>query len=188
MWPLLENVPCALEKKVYIYIGWNVLKISMRSISSNVSFKTCFPINFLFWLSVHRCKRGVKFTAVIAHCQFLLLCLLVFILCIEVLLWWVHRYLQCYVFLLDWSLDDHVVSSLISCNPLYFKVYFVWYEDCYSSFLLLPICMEYSFLSSHFQYLGLKWISCRQHVYGYCFSIHSASLCLLVGAFNLYVK
>ena len=32
--------------------------------------------------------------------------------------------------------------------------------------------------------LGLKWISCRQHIYGSCFLIHSASLCLLVGAVN----
>ena len=30
----------------------------------------------------------------------------------------------------------------------------------------------------------LKWVSCRQHIYGSCFYIHSASLCLLVGAFN----
>ena len=40
-----ENVPCALEKKVYSSgFGWNVLKISMRSISSNVSFKTCLSL------------------------------------------------------------------------------------------------------------------------------------------------
>ena len=32
--------------------------------------------------------------------------------------------------------------------------------------------------------LGLKWVSCRQHIYGSCFCIHSANLCLLVGAFN----
>ena len=43
------------------------------------------------------------------------------------------------------------MSFLISCNILYFKVYFVWYEDCCSSFLLFPICMEYVFPSSHFQ-------------------------------------
>ena len=42
------------------------------------------------------------------------------------------------------------MSFLISCN-LYFKVYFVWYDDCYSSFLLLPICMGYIFAFSHFQ-------------------------------------
>ena len=39
------NVPCALEKKVYSSaFGWNVLKISMRFISSNVSFKTCVSL------------------------------------------------------------------------------------------------------------------------------------------------
>ena len=32
--------------------------------------------------------------------------------------------------------------------------------------------------------LELKWVSCRQHIYGSCFCIHSASLCLLVGAFS----
>ena len=45
MWSILENVPCVLEKKVYSSaFGWNVLKISMRSISSNVSFKTCVSL------------------------------------------------------------------------------------------------------------------------------------------------
>ena len=39
--------PCALEKKVYSAFGSNVLKISMRSISSNVSFKTC--VSFLIF-------------------------------------------------------------------------------------------------------------------------------------------
>ena len=32
--------------------------------------------------------------------------------------------------------------------------------------------------------LGLKWVSCGKHIYGSCFYIHSASLCLLVGALN----
>ena len=45
MWSILENVPHALEKKVYSSaFGWNVLKISMRSISSNISFKTCVSL------------------------------------------------------------------------------------------------------------------------------------------------
>ena len=45
MWSFLENVPCTLEKKVYSSaFGWNVLEISMRSISSNVSFKTCVSL------------------------------------------------------------------------------------------------------------------------------------------------
>ena len=45
MWSILENDPCALEKKVYSSaFGWNILKISMRSSSSNVSFKTCVSL------------------------------------------------------------------------------------------------------------------------------------------------
>ena len=32
--------------------------------------------------------------------------------------------------------------------------------------------------------LGLKWVSSGRHIYGSCFCIHLASLCLLVGAFN----
>ena len=45
MWSILENVPCALEKKVYSSaFGWNFLKILVRSISSNISFKTCVSL------------------------------------------------------------------------------------------------------------------------------------------------
>ena len=31
---------------------------------------------------------------------------------------------NCYIFFLVWSLDHYVVSFLVSCNTLYFKVYF----------------------------------------------------------------
>ena len=45
MWSILENVACALEKEVCSSaFRWNVLKISMRSMSSNVSFKTCVSL------------------------------------------------------------------------------------------------------------------------------------------------
>ena len=44
MWSRLENVPHALEKTSSSAFGWNALKISMRSISSNVSFKTCVSL------------------------------------------------------------------------------------------------------------------------------------------------
>ena len=54
MWSILENVPCVLEKKVYSSaFGWIVLKRLMRSISSNVSFKTCVSLLiFCFDLSI----------------------------------------------------------------------------------------------------------------------------------------
>ena len=72
----------------------------------------------------------------------------------------------CYVSFLDWSLDQYVISFLISCNLiLYFKVYFIWYENWCSTFLLISIFMEYLFPSSHFQFVcvsrsevGFLWI------------------------------
>ena len=59
---------------------------------------------------------------------------------------------NCYIFL-DLSLDHYVMFFFVSCNGLYFKVYFIWYEYCYFSFLLIYIHMEYLFLASHFQYI-----------------------------------
>ena len=47
MWSILENVPHELKKVYSSAFGWNVLKISMRSISSNVSLKTCVSL-FIF--------------------------------------------------------------------------------------------------------------------------------------------
>ena len=32
--------------------------------------------------------------------------------------------------------------------------------------------------------LGLKWVSCKQHIDGPCFLIHSVTLCLLIGALS----
>ena len=109
----------------------------------------CFLINFLFWWSVHWCEWGSKVSysyCVTVNFSFMF----VSVLCIEVHLCCVHRSYNYYVFLLDWSLDHYVVFFLISCN-LNFKVYFVWCEDCYSCLLLLHMCMEYIFPSSHFQ-------------------------------------
>ena len=93
MQSILENVPCALEKKVYCSsFGWNVLKISMRSISSNVSFKTCvFLLIFCFDDLSIGVSGMLKSPAIIV-----LLSISPFVsvsVCIEVCLCWVHKYL-----------------------------------------------------------------------------------------------
>ena len=49
MWSILENVPCALEKVYSSAFEWNVLKISMRAISSSVSFKTCVSLLIFYF-------------------------------------------------------------------------------------------------------------------------------------------
>ena len=125
----------------------------MRSISSNVSFKSCVPLLIFCFDDLSIGVSGVlkSLSLLLCYCQFLLLCLLVFVLCIEVLLCLVHRYLQLLCLPLGLIPDHYIVPFLISCNFLYFKVYFVWYEYCYSSFLLLLICMQYIFPSCQFQ-------------------------------------
>ena len=54
MWSILENVPCALEKNVYsAAFGWNVLKISTKSIGSNMSLKSpVYSLIFYFYLFI----------------------------------------------------------------------------------------------------------------------------------------
>ena len=55
------------------------------------------------------------------------------------------------------------------------------------AFFCFPFAWNLSFHPHTFSLhvsLGLKWVSCRQHIYGSCFSIHSANVFLLVGAFN----
>ena len=91
-WFILEDVPCALEKKVYSSsFGWNVLKISMRYISSNVSFKTCVSLLIFCFHDLSIGMSGVLKSTIIV---LLSISPLVFVLCIEVLLCWVHTYLQ----------------------------------------------------------------------------------------------
>ena len=95
MWSILENVPHALEKKVYSSaLGWNVLKISVRSISSNVSFKTCVPLLIFCFEDLSIGVSGLLKSPTII----VLLSISPFVsvsvcLIIEVLLCWAHRYL-----------------------------------------------------------------------------------------------
>ena len=49
MWSILENIPCALEKYVYsAALGWNALKISIKSVWSSVSFKAAVSLLIFF--------------------------------------------------------------------------------------------------------------------------------------------
>ena len=123
------------------------------------------------------------------YCQFIFLCLLVFVLCVKMLLCWGHIYLQFLCLPIGFS-------SLSLCSVLpyllkhsYLRVYFAWYEDCYFIFLLIFMCMVsvfYPLTFSLYVSLGLKCVYFRQHLWGYCFCMHSASLCLSVGTFDSF--
>ena len=59
-----------------------------------------------------------------------------------------------------------IATSTFFCLPFAWNIFF--------HHLIFGLCVS----------LVLKWVSCRQHIHGSCFWFHSASLCLLVGAFN----
>ena len=65
-----------------------------------------------------------------------------------------------------------ILSDMRIATPAFFCFPFAW------NIFFHPLTF------SLYVSLGLKWVSCRQHIYGSCFCIHPASLCLLVGAFN----
>ena len=163
----------------------------MRSSSSNVSFKAFVSLLLCEW-AVCWWKWGVKAPPLLlCYCQFLLLWLLVFALYTFMLLCSVQfsqgiYIYNCYIFSLDWSLDHYVVSFFVSYNcllnsilsdisiaiPAFFWFPFVW--NNFSHPYIFNLCMS----------LGLRWVSCRQHIYRSCFCTNAASLGLLVGAFN----
>ena len=74
--------------------GWKVLKIAIRSIWSNVSFKVCISLLIFCFdgLSVGE-SRVLKYPTVIVLLS-ISPRMLVFDLCIEVLLCWMHKYLK----------------------------------------------------------------------------------------------
>ena len=96
MWSVLENVLCVLEKKLYSSaFGWNVLKISVISISSNITFKICVFLLILCFddlpIGVSEVLKSPTIIVLLSISPFMSVSV---VLCIEVLLCWVHRYLQ----------------------------------------------------------------------------------------------
>ena len=93
---------------------------------------------------------------------------------------WVHRYLlDPLIVMLCHSLSLVIFSMLMSslsymriATPAFFCFPFAW------NLFFYPLTF------SLYVSWGLKWVSCRQHIYGSCFCIHSAIVCLLVGVFN----
>ena len=104
----------------------------------------CFLTSFLSGWSVHWWKWGIK--APHYYCIAVDSSLYVFQYLPYILRWsyigCIYIY-NCYIFFLDWTFDNYVKSFFVSYNTLCFKVYFVWYEYCYSSFLMISICVKY---------------------------------------------
>ena len=74
------------------------------------------------------------------------------------------------------SLKIFILNSILSdvsiATPAFFWFPFAWNIVFHLLTFNLYVSVE------------VKWVSWRHHMYGSCFCIHSASLCLLVGAFS----
>ena len=65
----------------------------------------------------------------------------------------------------------------------FFKCLCIWYGYCYSNLLVISVCIEYLLPSLYFQSLCAprsEVVSCRQHIYTPCFSIHLVNVLWLV--------
>ena len=68
-----------------------------------------------------------------------------------------------------------ILSDMRIATPAFFCFSFAW------NMFFHPLTF------SLYVSLGLKWVSYRQDIYGSCFCICSASLCLFVGAYNPFI-
>ena len=72
-----------------------------------------------------------------------------------------------------WPLDHCIVTFFVSCDWFWLKICIISYTYSYSCSLLVAICMNYLFTSSHILYMSLKLkrVSCRQHIVGSIFKL-----------------
>ena len=154
----------------------------MRYISTNVSFKNCVSLLIFCFDDLSIGVSGVLKSPTIIVLLSISPFMSVFVLCIEVLLCWVHRILPllCLPLRLIPSLSliifiilRSILSDIRIDTPAFFCFPFSW------NIFFHPLTF------SLYVSWGLKWVSYRHHIYASCFCIPSSSLCLLlVGAFN----
>ena len=92
-----------------------------------------------------------------------------------------------YVFLVDSSLEYYEVTFWISVYGPYLKSILSDMSIATPAFFPCPFAWKICFQPFTFSLCRssvLTWVSCRQHMCGSCFLIHSAILCVLIGAFN----
>lgn len=107
--------------------------------------------------------------------KFLTLCLLIFAFYICSYNRYIYIYEFCILFLY-WDLYHYIMPFFAFCYIFWFKVYFIWFENDYTCFLGVFICMKYHFPSLHFQTV-------------YFFGFHSISLAYMaykpyIGVYN----
>lgn len=167
IWFITWNVLCVLKKNIYsAAVAWNVLYISFGLFWSIVFFRSSFSLLHFCMYHLSNIETEVPYTVIVL--LFLPSILLLFALNIRC------SNIGCIYTCDNWPLYQYIVTFFVSCDWFCLKVYYMWYNCCYSCSLLVTICMEY--LLPSFQLIcvlgskvSLKWVSCRQHVVGFFF-------------------
>ena len=100
---------------------------------------------------------------------------------------------QIFIFVVSSSQIDAL--TIMTCPSLSPVISFILSSIVSNMRITIPVFFGYPFIRNIFLHpltfspfvsLGQKWVSCREHIYGSSFCMHSASLGLLVGVFNLF--
>ena len=92
-----------------------------------------------------------------------------------------------YVFLMDSSLEYYEMTFWVSFWPSFWSLFYLIWVLLPKHFFFCSFAWNISFQPFTFSLCRssvLRWVSCRQHMCGSCFLIHSATLCLFIGTFN----
>ena len=190
MWFIFKNVPCAFEKNVYFAsLGWKALYISVKSISSKALFNATISLLILCLEDMSIFDSGVLKSPII-----IVLLSISFLKSSKIFFMYLGApMLGAYIFtmfmsswlilplsIMKWPsgslfmdlLWKSILSDMSIATPAFFSCPFAW-NICFQPYTF-SLCRS----------SVLRWVSCRQHMCGSCFLIHSAVLCLLIGAFN----
>ena len=156
MWSKMWSILCALENKVCSSaFGWKVLKISIRPIWSNASFKVVFPYWFsdLLICPLVYMRWSINSSTIIV---FLSISPYVNVS----LVYWSAPMLDAWIFTIIMS--SSWIDLSMQCLSLFLIIFFIlnsiffWNKDYYSGFLLVSIWMEYLFPFFYFQSLCIS--------------------------------
>ena len=151
---------CTWEEGVVFCIWRECLEDIWDSSHLMFHLRLVFPCYFclfvLFWWSIHWCEWDVK----VSYYYCVTDSVSIYVVSVCLMYWGVLcigciDIYNCYVFLLDWSLDHYVVSFLISCNLLYFKVYYFLIWE-----LLLQLSFAFHLHGIYFSILSLSVYMC----------------------------
>ena len=99
--------------------------------------------------------------------------------------------LDAYIFIIvisSYWIDPFITVSFIASTVFILKSILSYMTIPTSTFFWFPFALNIFFFwtltFSLYMSRGLRWVSCRQHIYGSCFCIHSGNLYLLVGGFS----